>query len=160
MKVLMVSLFCGTKFVTFAQPFVGAGVGRHSPVASWRQRATSHLRSIGKAATFELLGEEATEESAEPLCDGFGSIGNRLAAVECLTGEMENFRRPETIAQGVIEEEIVEFVGTYEIFGDLRDVSVLVCGKQFGTDGGVDDVKQGCCTNLVVFENLLRPMPD
>ena len=73
---------------------------------------------------------------------------------------MENFRRPETIAQGVIEEEIVEFVGTYEIFGDLRDVSVLVCGKQFGTDGGVDDIKQSCCADLVFFLYLLRPMPN
>lgn len=46
------------------------GVGRHSPVAAGGEADAAYLWAVGEAGAFELLGEEAVEEGAEPFADG------------------------------------------------------------------------------------------
>lgn len=46
------------------------GVGRHSPVAAGGEADAAYFWAVGEAGAFELLGEEAAEEGAEPFADG------------------------------------------------------------------------------------------
>ena len=46
------------------------GVGRHSPVAAGGEADAAYLWAVGEAGAFELLGEEAAEEGAEPFAGG------------------------------------------------------------------------------------------
>ena len=62
--------------------------------------------------------------------------------MEGLLGEEQDFSRAVACADEVVEEEVVEFVGTHEVLGFLGDFSLLVGREQFGADRGVDDVEQ------------------
>ena len=47
-----------------------------------------------------------------------------------MLGKQENFLRTETETQEVVEEEIMEFVRTHQIFGLLLDIAVLIGRNQ------------------------------
>ena len=49
----------------------------------------------------------------------------------------------------------MKFVGAYEVFCDLCDVALLICGKEFRADGRIDDIEERCCTNRVLLLDLL-----
>ena len=66
-----------------------------------------------------------------------------------MLGQIENLGRTEAEAQEVIEKEVVEFVGTYEVFGLLCDVAVFIGRDELGRNRGFDDVEQGCFRCLI-----------
>ena len=138
---------------TFVQPFGRRGIGRHSPVASGTEAGTAHFRSVGQAGALELLSEETSAECCEPVEYGFFVVKSDrfvyslnivvlLCSAESMTGQEENLRRLESVAQEVVEEEVVEFVGADKVFGLLLDIPFGVGGGEFWTDGRVDDVEQ------------------
>ncbi len=49
-----------------------------------------------------------------------------------MDGQHENLLWSEAKAQKIIQEEIVQLIGSYEVFGLLRNVSLLVGWSQFG----------------------------
>ena len=71
-----------------------------------------------------------------------------LAGGECAACEPADAFGRKSEAQGVVEEEVVEFVRADEVFGFLGYGSVGACGKQLGADGGVEDVEQ-CVAQLI-----------
>jgi len=103
------------QFLTFLDPECVAGVARHAPVASWTQCHTSYLWSVGQAGTLELLGEETAAEGLEPFLDGQVVVlgGVLVLAVEGYLCEIENLGWTETKTEEIIEEEVVELVGTH-----------------------------------------------
>lgn len=106
------------------QPKGGGGIGRHSPVSSGRKAYGSYLGAVRKTGTLELLIEETTEEDAQPVAYSFRGV----CAVECVQGQSVDAAGRGAETQCVVKEEIVQFVGAYEIFGFLSDVSVGVGG--------------------------------
>ena len=113
------------KIFTFAQPSGSLRVGGHAPVAARTERDATHFGAIGHAATFELLTEETAVERLQPMEYGLCVERRYVAAtaVECAKGEPIDFGWREGVAQGVKKEEVVEFVGTNEVFGALADVA-------------------------------------
>ena len=55
-----------------------------------------------------------------------------VAALEGMLGQHEDLGWTEAQAQQVVEEEVVELVGTYEVFGLLGDVALGVGGCELG----------------------------
>ena len=66
-----------------------------------------------------------------------------VTVLECLLGEHVYLAWAETAAQDVVEEEVVQFVWSYEVFGLLCNVAVCICRNEFGRDWCIDDVEQG-----------------
>ena len=78
-------LWCfGVEAVKIFEPVGHSGIGRHSPIASRTEGATTHLGTVGQAGALELLTEEALVEGAEPLQHHVGSVGTR--ALRCAEG--------------------------------------------------------------------------
>ena len=57
-------------------------------------------------------------------------------------GQEENLLRCESETDKVIEEEIVEFIRSDEIFGHLFDLAVCSSREEFRTDRGVYDIHE------------------
>ncbi len=57
----------------------------------------------------------------------------------CLRGKEEDLVRWGTVAQEVIEEEVVQLVGADGGLGELRDLTLGVGGEQLRRDGRVED---------------------
>lgn len=76
------------KEVEFVLPSRDVHVGGHHKVGSRRQGDATRRCSIGQGGTFELLGEESTEETAQPMEDDFFVVGR----MEGLFGEEKNLR--------------------------------------------------------------------
>ena len=87
----------------------------HAPVGPRRKRHRTDLRPIWKAASLELLLEEAAYEYYQPFPDERGGI----VASECLARDTENLRWWETIPDDVIEEEIMELIWADDILSHL-----------------------------------------
>ena len=122
----------------FLQPERAVGIAGHSPVAAWREADAAHLGAVGQTAALELLGEEAPAEDGEPALDG----GIVELAAEGVTRQQVDLGGPEAVAQEMVEEEVVQVVGAYEVFSLLADVPLLVGGYELGADRCVDDVEQ------------------
>ena len=82
-------------------------------------------------------------------CRAVECAGIGMAAVECLLGHEQKACGRESEAEIVVEEEVVEHIRTYEIFGLLLDISVFVGRNQFGTYRCVDDVEECGATLLI-----------
>ena len=127
------------QFFHGVEPYGGRCVGGHPPVAARREGDAAHLRSVGQGRTFELLGEEAAEEGLHPLQNHLA----RIAVAEGAEGQHQQFVGGESPADEVVEEEVVQLVGTHQILGLLGDFALLVGGQQFGADRRVDHIQQG-----------------
>ena len=99
----------------FVEPCVGAGVGRHTPIAAGRERHAAHLRSVGRTAAFELLREKAAIEFFQSGAQFLISVN----AAERDLGKAQDFARTEAAAYRIIEEKVVEIVRPYYLFGLL-----------------------------------------
>ena len=66
----------------------------------------------------------------------------RVVAVESHSGHKKEFGRTIAEAKVVVEEEVVEFVWTNEVFGLLAYIAVFVGRNQFWANRSVDNVKQ------------------
>ena len=63
--------FGSGKRIELCLPDAHAGIRRHAPVASGRERNRADLRTVGQAAALELLLEEAAVEVSEPVQEHF-----------------------------------------------------------------------------------------
>ena len=79
-------------------PDAHAGVTRHAPVASGRERDRADLGAVGQAAAFELLLEEAAIEVPEPVQKHFV----RVPVTKRGLCQMVNFCGREAEAQNVV----------------------------------------------------------
>ena len=82
-----------------------------------------------------MLREEARNKFSKPLLDYFG----RIFASERQACEPIDFSGSEAVTDEVVEEEVMELVGSHYVLGFLCDFAVL-CRQQLGTDG--------CCENI------------
>ena len=85
-----------------------------------------------------MLREKALQEYDQP----FLQRGGLVFAVEREAGHPQQLGRPEAEPYEIIEVEIMQLVGTDQLFGTLRDPAVSGGRQQFGTDRGVGDVEQ------------------
>ena len=116
--------------IHFLKPRGGRSVTRHAPVATRTDGNRSDLRAIREARSLELLVEEATAESLQPLTDGIVIIDTSEAAL-C---QHEDLGRTEPASHEVKQEEVVQLVRTYQVFRLLLDIALLVSRNQFRTD--------------------------
>ena len=137
--------------VHFAHPAIDDRVGRHSPVATWREADAAHLWSVGQAAALELLREEAPEERVQPVVDKLAGV----LALEGVHGQHEDLLGAEAEAEEIVEEEVVEFIGTHQVFRLLCDVALVVCRRQFGRDRCVDDIVEHLVGRASILGKLL-----
>ena len=119
-------------------PDAHAGVTRHAPVASGRERDRADLRPIGQAAALELLLEEAAVEVLQPVQKHLV----RVAPLHRGPRQTENFRGREAIAKNIIEIEAVQLIRADEGFRLLRDLAVFGGRKQLRADGRVENVEK------------------
>ena len=84
--------------IEFFLPDAHAGVTRHAPVASGRERDRADLGAVGQAAALELLLEEAAVEIFEPVQEHL----IRIAATKRGLRQMVNFCGREAEAQNVV----------------------------------------------------------
>ena len=63
--------FGSGKCIELCLPDAHAGIRRHAPVASGRERDRADLRTVRQAAALELLLEEAAVEVSEPVQEHF-----------------------------------------------------------------------------------------
>ncbi len=96
------------------------GVGRHTPVAARTERDGADLWSVRQAGALELLGEETAVEVLQPFGDG----GAVIAVAHGIAGEAVNLARGEAPAQDVVEEKVMQGIGTDQILRLLADFSV------------------------------------
>ena len=115
------------------QPKRSHRVARHSPVSTRGEADGAYFRAVGQATALELLLEEAAEKGMEPFLEG----GIVVGFPECPLRQEVDLRGGGTEAQEVIEEEIVQLVGAYQILRLLLDISMLVGGNQFRADRSV-----------------------
>ena len=127
------------QFGYFFQPCSRTGIAWHTPVTSRTDGDTSYLWTIGQTRTFELLIEEPAEKGLQPFFDGFSIV----YSVKYGLCQKVYFRRAEAESQKIVQEKVVEFIRTYQIFRFLFDFSILICRYQFRTDRSVYNVQQG-----------------
>ena len=90
-------------------------VGRHAEVAARRERHRADLRAVGQTGALKLLCKEAAHKHAEPAENCLSVVFAR----EGVAREAENLRRAAAHAHHVVEEEIVQFIGTDNLLGHL-----------------------------------------
>src|SRR5579885_277758 len=113
------------------EPGGDRGVRGHAPVAARRERpAGADLRGVGHAVALELAREEPAEEDVEPAANR-GEIIAPLEGRERHAGEAP---RTEAEAQEVVEEEVVQLVGTDERLGVLADLARRRRATELGAD--------------------------
>lgn len=101
----------------------GFRIARHSPVATGTERNTANLRSIGHTGTLELLGKESADEDGKPMLDDGFIVGTGKSN----DGQVHNSLGSCSIAYEVVQEEIVQFVRTYDFFGTLFYFLIFAC---------------------------------
>src|SRR5439155_18142028 len=133
-------------------------IGRHPPVAQWREGATrADLRGVGQAVPLELVGEEALEEDGEPAPDR----GERVPALERMERHPRDAAWPEAEAQEVVEEEVVQLVGADDLLGLLRDLAAPPETEELRTDRRLEDAAEDGGNLGLVLEDLLgRPADE
>ena len=98
-------------------------VGRHAPVAAWAEAYAADFGTVWQTGALELLVEETAEKYAFPLKD---CVGVELSG-ESVYRQRVDTLGSETVAECVIQEEIVQVVRAYKVFG-LQ----LYCAVGFG----------------------------
>ena len=100
--------------------FFGCGsVAGHAPVGAGRKRDGSDLRSVGNATALELLRKETPYEDGERLVDFFVS----MFACESVFREEAELFGSGAVFRKMVQEEVVNFVGTENAFGFLRNLA-------------------------------------
>jgi hypothetical protein len=99
-----------------------------------RQRA--HLGAVGHHGALELLAEEAVQEGAQPVAD----LRLVIFTGERVLGDPEDLGGAEAVTDDVIQEEVVELVGSDQHLRLLGDLAVVAGREQFGADRGRHDV--------------------
>ena len=84
----------------------------------------------------------------QPFLDGVTVIHSFKSS----DGQIEYFRGAEAESHKIVEEEVVQFVGSYQVFRYLFDVTVLVGRNQFRADRRVDNIEK--CVALVVVNAM------
>ena len=95
--------------VNVLKPRGGRSVTRHAPVTTRTDGNRAYFRAIREARALELLVEETTAESLQPLTDGIVIIDTSEAAL-C---QHEDLGRTEPASHEVKQEEVVQLVRTY-----------------------------------------------
>ena len=85
------------------------------PVGAGAEADGAGLDTVRLATALELLGEEPAIEADQPLFDGFPV----KVAAKSPAGHGENLRGGVTVANGVVDEEIMQSVRAYQISGPL-----------------------------------------
>ena len=97
------------------QPDGGGSVRGHFPCASGRKPDLANGGTVGETGALELLIEEAAHKGFEPFFDN----GIVKPIFECGFGFPEDFVGCLTPADEMIQEEIMEVIGTHNILGFL-----------------------------------------
>lgn len=109
----------------FFDPDLDLGVRRHPPVPARVKRDRADHRALGHAVALELVAEEAAQELEHPLLD----LGDRVltladprlrAGTKRVPCHEDDLVCREAEPREVVEEEVVQFVRTVEVFRDLR----------------------------------------
>ena len=101
---------------------------RQSPRGLRETEPTSDRRAGTK---LELLLEEASAKCGQPFLDDFFIV--RIA--EGYACQIEYLAGAEAEAKELIEEEVMQFIRSYQIFCLLLDITLLVCRNQLGLMG-------------------------
>lgn len=123
--------------VDFIQPDPGAGVAWHAEITPRGEGDGTDFRAVRQAGTLELLGEKSPVEVLQPFEDCGIGVFSRKGAV----GDPIDLRRCEFRTQHIIQEEVVELIGSDEILGFLGDHAVFRWQKLWA-DRSVQDIKQ------------------
>ena len=75
-----------------------------------------------------------------------------------LQGQAVDLGRGEAPAEDIVQEEVVELIGTHQVLGLLGDLA-LDGGKQLGRDGGIQNVLQNVVEGLVLAGVVLGQIP-
>ena len=78
---------------------------------------------------------------------------------EGLQSKEKQFFRSIAATEEIVQEEIVQLIGSDEVFGLLRYASVLGDRHQFGADGRVGDIEQHSLELVGILEAVVR-RPD
>src|ERR1700741_309837 len=154
----------------FVQPGRGGAVARRAPVSSRRQGAPGRdLGRIGDGAALELRKlEEAEAENLEPFADRGEVILplQRLRIVERpepglgilprLVRHEGDLGGRQTVAEDMVEEEIVQLGGADPLLGRLH-AALPVRGDELRRDLGVEDRLEDAVRGLVELAGLDRP---
>ena len=84
-----------------------------------------------------MLVEESAHKHRKPVSYGF--VGVFVCCKGVAGKEVDSFSG-KAVAQHIVKEEVVKFIGAYEVFCLLSDVAVAVGWNKFGADGCVYDV--------------------
>lgn len=66
----------------------------------------------------------------------------RISVLKGYLGQIENLAGAETVTQSVVDEEVMQLIGSHQILGLLLDFAIGVGGNEFRADGGVHDVEK------------------
>ena len=102
----------------------------HPPITPGREADATYLGPGRQSRSFELLGHESFKELPEPVLYRL----SRILLAEGKTGQGKNPFCAATVSEEVIEKEIVQFIRSHQIFGQLRDL-VGIRGNKFRTNG-------------------------
>ena len=80
----------------------------------------------------------------------------RICTLERSVGKEEYFLGSVSEPQGVIKEEVVQFVWADKVFCFLLDVSLLVSGDEFRADRSINNVKK-CFPRCLVDVRICYP---
>ena len=80
-----------------------------------------------------MLREEALEETIDPMAECFLFV----FASKCFFRQKQNLVSRCSEAEEMVEEEIIEFIGPHQVFGQLGDISSLVRRSELRTDRGI-----------------------
>ena len=126
------------KCLRFLQPDAGCGITGHDPVSPGAEAQRSGLHAIRHAAALELLGKEPAVEGFQPFFNGLPvKISGKRTA-----GHGIDLCRCKTIRQHMVQEEIMQRIGSHKILGLLADLSLCIRRKQFRADGGIQNILQ------------------
>ena len=137
---LIVYLFC-----EIFSPQSRRNVRRHLPCTARRKADFCDTGAIGQAGALELLREEATNEDVEIGPDII--LGIIVERFEC---GLKHPTRSIAEFHGIVEEEIVKLIRTYDLFRVLLIFSVLD-GKKLRAHGCVHDIKENTRKSLLTI---------
>ena len=118
------------------QPKRTAGIAGHAPAGPRGEADLEQLRTVRAGGAFELLAEEAPVEGFERgqnLCW-------RVIFLKALHRKSKNIIRGHLPGDGILEEEIMQLVGSEDVFGLLGGCSGFVQRQQLGRDRRLRDL--------------------
>ena len=126
------------QLLTGSQPKCAFRLGGHAPVAPGAESNGANLDPVRHAVAFELLVEKAPVEVFQPLAQGIiiKVIGKGQLR------QLEYLLRLQPKAYHIIQEEVMQGIGAYQVFGLLGDVAFFIRGKQLGADGCIQSALQ------------------